>query len=174
MILGLDISTSITGWSIVDMHSGVLIDKGHVDLRKIKGIWLKVDAMKAGLKNIAQKYQIKHVYVEESLQRYRSGMSSASTISLLAKFNGLVSYLARELIGVDPVYIASTSARKLNGIKIVRKDPRDAKTQTFEWVSKHLNAVWPMTRYGNVQQYCYDQADAFVVARAGWVQLTTP
>ena len=42
MILGLDISTSITGFAIVD-KSGKLLYTGHIDTRKEKNIFDKVD-----------------------------------------------------------------------------------------------------------------------------------
>ena len=165
-ILGLDVSTSIVGYTVLN-NDQVVIEIDHIDLRKIKDLWEKADFVRNRLKDIIAKHNIKRVYIEESLQVFRSGFSSAHTLSTLSKFNGLVFYFTRECTGIKPTYVSASSARKLCGIKI--KKGMKAKLQAFEWVTQELGLEWPITRNGNIQQYCYDRSDSYVIARAGHV-----
>jgi len=167
-ILGLDVSTSIIGYTILDSDFSV-VEIDHIDLRKIKGLWCKTDSAKIRLNDILEKYKDKlsHVYIEESLQVFRSGFSSAHTLSTLSKFNGLIFYIVRGYTNKEPVYISAIGARKTCGIKI--KKGEKAKIQAFNWVTTQINMEWPMTKKGNIQQYCYDRSDSYVIARAGYV-----
>ena len=91
MILGLDISTSITGITVVNDLGDVLLNES-VDTRKYKSFFLKAEKMKSCLTNISKNYNIKEIYIEQSLQSFRSGFSSAKTLSTLSRFNGVVSW----------------------------------------------------------------------------------
>ena len=62
-----------------------------------------------------------HVFIEENLQSFRSGFSSAQTLSTLARFNGMVSQVCYSEFGIIPEYINVNSARKNLGIKIISK-----------------------------------------------------
>jgi hypothetical protein len=171
-LIGLDISTSITGWTILNLDDGSVEDMGHIDLRKLKNLWHKTDISILALKELSDRYSIQHIFVEESLQVFRSGMSSSKTLSTLSKFNGLLSYSIRNLTDKEPIFLSANSARKTCGIQI-RRGPGQlpAKKQAFKWVTEKLQKDWPVTKKGNIQQYCYDQADSFVIATAGWLQL---
>ena len=111
MILGLDISTSITGYTIVD-NDGQIVECDHIDLRKEKNFFQKCASIEGHLARIRNTYFIEHVYVEQSLQSFRSGFSSAQTLSLLSKINGIVSWICYNLFGAEPQFVAATSARK--------------------------------------------------------------
>jgi len=92
MILGLDISTSITGVCVLSGNGEILFND-YIDTRKFKCFFDKVDKVKKFLKDLSEGYQIKHIYVEQSLQSFRSGFSSARSLSTLSRFNGVVSWL---------------------------------------------------------------------------------
>ena len=126
MILGLDISTSITGYTLIDEDKVVL--NGAWDTRKYKDFFEKVIHVKAGLDEGNEQYgkEIEAVYIEQSLQSFRSGFSSAKTLSTLSRFNGIVSWLVFDQYKIKPEYIAATSARKLCGIKIPRGEKAKA------------------------------------------------
>ena len=117
MILGLDISTSITGYTILD-NDGNIVVCDHIDLRKEKNFFQKCSAVEGRLAAIRNDYFIEQIYVEQSLQSFRSGFSSAQTLSLLSKINGIVSWISYNLFGIEPQYLAATSARKSCGIKV--------------------------------------------------------
>ena len=176
-ILGLDISTSITGISVLELDDNknvniLLIDK--IEFKNCKTFWEKVDLAKNYFdsKDFESATQnLDKIIVEESLQSFRSGMSSALTITTLSKFNSVVSYLAREKFKKDPEYISATSARKLCGIKIQKTSliGKNAKEQTFEWAIngplKHVN--WPLKKNGQPKDWSKDATDAYVVALSG-------
>tara|TARA_R100000234_G_scaffold1729_2_gene1470 strand:+ start:7628 stop:8155 length:528 start_codon:yes stop_codon:yes gene_type:complete len=166
MILGLDVSTSITGYTIVD--NGNIILNGAWDTRKYKNFFDKVVHVKDGLDKIRKEYgtRITAVYIEQSLQSFRSGFSSAKTLSTLSRFNGIVSWLVFDQYGIQPEYIAATSARKLCGIKVSRGQKAKQVVLNF-LLDNEPSFVIEYTRNGNPKPESYDKADSIVIARAG-------
>ena len=167
MILGLDISTSITGYTILD-DAGEIIACDHIDLRKEKNFFNKIQMVNARLEDLLVDYDIEHVYIEQSLQSFRSGFSSAQTLSLLSKINGIVSWLCYNLFYGEPQYLAATSARKLCGIKIPRG--QKAKAVSLQFVIDNVPGFEvEYTRHGNPRPGYADRSDSYVIARAGWL-----
>ena len=90
MILGLDVSTSITGATILDSNGKVVYSDAW-DTRKFKNFFKKVEHVEERINQLCKNgYKIEKVYIEQSLQSFRSGFSSAKTLSTLARFNGVV------------------------------------------------------------------------------------
>ena len=166
MILGLDISTSITGYTLLDGDKIIL--NGAWDTRKYKDFFEKVVHVKSGLEVIYKQYgkQIGAVYIEQSLQSFRSGFSSAKTLSTLSRFNGIVSWLVFDKYKIKPEYIAATSARKLCGIKIPRGEKAKPVVLKF-LLDNEPSFVIDYTRHGNPKPESYDRADSLVIAKAG-------
>ena len=176
MILGLDISTSCTGFSIIDKDKN-LIEMNSVSLSKKKCLYEKTKDIEKAFKNI-EKYNIDTIYVEENLQAFRTGFSSAKTISTLARFNGMVSLIAFNTFGILPENINVNQARKVVGIKIIKEKicGKSTKEQVVDWVDKDLLGVeWPTKvlksgpRKGKkiIDSSSYDMADSYVIAVAG-------
>ena len=167
MILGLDISTSITGYTILD-DAGEIIACDHIDLRKEKNFFNKIQMVNARLEDLLVDYDIEHVYIEQSLQSFRSGFSSAQTLSLLSKINGIVSWLCYNLFGGEPHYLAATSARKLCGIKVPKG--QKAKAVSLQFVVDNVPGFEVQyTRHGNPRPGYADRSDSYVIAKAGWI-----
>mgnify|MGYP003122981214 CR=1 FL=1 len=173
-VLGLDISTSCTGIAILH-HSGKLQQLNYVDLTKCNTYWDKVDLFREEMKKILFRLDgpVQSIYIEESLQRFRTGMSSAKTLSTLTKFNGVVSFIARELTGAAPEYFNVNTARKSVGISVKRGE--NAKEKVQEWVEQQIDFNWPTKilksgpRKGNEVKLkaCEDMSDAYLIAAAG-------
>jgi len=166
VILGLDVSTSITGATILD-ERGDIVENVAWDTRKYKNFFEKAEHVYIQLKAI--KHPIHKIYIEQSLQSFRSGFSSAKTLSTLSRFNGTVSWMVYKLFKVEPEYLAAVSARKTIGITV----PRGSKAK--ECVIKYIIDNVPdvsinYTKHGNVKPDCYDKADSWVIARAGYMQ----
>jgi len=179
MILGIDISTSITGFAIVG--DGQLLHYSACDLRKHKGVFAKAEALQEYVFDLFENYQldneggwgeskypIEHIYIEQPLHMFMKGKSSAKTLSMLMTFNGIVSWLIYQLFEIEPQYIAATSARKHCGIKVKRGEKAKAV------VLKHLLESEPAlhieyTKHGNPVAGSYDKADAIVIAKAGYI-----
>jgi Holliday junction resolvasome RuvABC endonuclease subunit len=170
MILGLDISTSITGFTIID-DSGNIIDNAAWDFKNAKKfptMMTKAKFVKEQLTKIHKDHKIEKIYIEKSLQSFRSGFSSAKTLSTLSSFNGILSWICFEVFGVEPDYLAATSARRSCGIVI----PKGVKAK--EIVIQHLIDNEPAfkvewTKTGKPKPYCYDKADSIIIAKAGWL-----
>ena len=168
MICGLDISTSITGVTILD-KSGKIIHNEAWDLRKFKDFFRKAKFIRSQITILSSKYEeIEEVYIEQSLQSFRSGFSSAKTLSTLSRFNGVVSWLIYEHTGVVPEYLSAASARKACGIKIKRGEKAKQKVVEF-LLDKEPQFVVEYTKYGNFKPECFDKADSIVIAKAGYL-----
>jgi Holliday junction resolvasome RuvABC endonuclease subunit len=165
MILGLDISTSITGYTILD-DNGVVVECDHIDLKNFEDTFSKAENVDLKLNLLFQKYKIESVWIEESLQMFSMGKSSAKTIATLTKFNGIVSWVIYDRFSIVPKYIPSISARKLCGIKMEKG--KKGKECVMEHMGK--NEKWfqiEYTKKDNIKPYCYDRADSWVIAMAG-------
>jgi len=81
MILGLDISTSLTGLTILDEKGSVILNEV-IDLRikKYETMMQKAAAVKNKLTEVFNKYKIENVFIEQSLNAFRPGLSSAQVI----------------------------------------------------------------------------------------------
>ena len=167
MILGLDVSTSITGYTILD-NDGNIVVCDHIDLRKEKNFFSKASKIEGTLTTLRNEYFIEKVYIEQSLQSFRSGFSSAQTLSLLSKINGIVSWICYNMFGTEPGYIAATSARKSCGIKVPRGQKAKAVVLNF-LLDTELAFEVEYTRHGNPKPGYYDRADSLIIARAGWL-----
>ena len=180
MILGVDVSTSITGFAVVADEQLVYYDS--IDLRKHKNVFDKTIAIKEKILDLYEMYQlnneddsdwgdskypIQHIYIEQPFTFFNSGGSSAKTMAALQRFNGIVSWLLFEVFEIRPEYIGATSARKQVGIKV----PRGQKAKRV--VLEHLLDTEPAfkieyTKHGNPKPESYDRADAIIVAKAGY------
>jgi len=169
LILGLDVSTSITGITILE-KDGTLVYNDSWDTRKYKSFFEKVDYVEKKIIHLSKLYGgFEKIFIEESLQTFRSGFSSAKTLSTLARFNGVVSWLVYRVLKTEPLYLAATSARKLCGIKV----PRGTKAKQV--VIQHILDNVPeiqieYTKQNNIKPHCYDKADSWVIAKAGLIQ----
>ena len=174
--LGLDISTSCTGLCVLDgLGNLALLDSVSF---KSKNIFEKSKEIRHKLEDIKKSYQISSIYVEENLQAFRPGLSSAKTLIVLARFNGIVSQISYDIFEVLPEYINVNSARKSLGIKIIsqKKCGKPTKEQVFEWVDCRVpNYSWPTKKLKRgprsgltiLDPSSYDMADAYVIAAAG-------
>ena len=118
MILGLDVSTSITGATILDKQGSIIYNEAW-DTRKYKNFFEKVEYVEERINQLRSNgFRIERVYIEQSLQSFRSGFSSAKTLSTLSRFNGVVSWLVYRILQIEPQFLAATSARKLCGITV--------------------------------------------------------
>ena len=163
MILGLDVSTSIIGVCLFKDDKVVKAD--YIDLRKVSGLLHKAQAVEDYINNNLKEIKIEHIFIEQALMFFRRGGSTAKTMAILQNFNGVVSWLCFKLLDLEPQYITPISARSKCGIKVPRG--KKAKEVVMEHFLETKEFPIDYTRYGNVQKYCYDMADAVVVAKAG-------
>ena len=184
LVIGLDVSTSCTGVCIIDStvpldDSGShirLLDK--VEFKGCKTFFEKADVMQSVLSDILHRQGFKpDVFaLEEPLLGFSKGMSSAATITTLMRFNGITSWIGRQVFGVDPTYISAAHARKLCGVKLQKTSVAGMpqKEQVFKHMSEHdlKHVVWATKKSGAPIDASRDMTDAYVIARAALIQLT--
>jgi len=166
LILGLDISTSITGYTILNLK-GEIVEIGHWDLRNkiyFSDLFSKAKFIKNKLSEID--YPIDHVFIEPALNMFMMGRSSSHTISTLIKFNGIISWMCYEEFGIKPEFIPAISARKKCGISIKRGQKAKEQVMAF-LLDNEPNFRVELTKNGNPKPHCYDEADSLIIARAG-------
>jgi len=167
MILGLDISTSITGVTVLDMNGDCVYNE-YWDTRNknhFPTIYHKAHHVKEKLKSLPYKFE--HIFVEQSLQSFRSGFSSAQTLSTLSRFNGIVSWVCWDEFELMPEMLAATSARKQVGIKVSKGEK--GKQKSFDFVlANEPTFIVEYTKNGNVKPGIMDKSDSWVIAKAGY------
>ena len=167
MILGLDISTSVIGYTILD-EEAKLIECEAWDLRNKRyfpDLYYKAKHIKDKLLDIKASHNIGHIYIEEPFVFFRAGGSTAKTMAKLQAFNGIVSWLCYELFDMNPVHISPAKARKLNGIKVSRG--QKAKEVVLDYLLENEESFTiEYTNKGNPKPVSYDRADSLIVAKA--------
>jgi len=178
MLLSLDISTSCTGYCIFnDQNELELIN--YISLSKHKDFYEKANEIKRVMLKIKEDYNIKRIAVEENLQAFRPGLSSAKTLMTLAQFNGTVRWICYEIFDLKSEAINVNTARRAINLKIDKKDKsRTTKEKVLDWVMNEMpDLEWPIkvlksgrhkgqTRLLNE---CYDMADAYVIGKAAYL-----
>tara|TARA_B100000282_G_scaffold257326_1_gene204152 strand:- start:1663 stop:2214 length:552 start_codon:yes stop_codon:yes gene_type:complete len=166
-ILALDISTSITGATI--FKDNKIAESLYWDTRnkrKFPTLYEKADFLQTNLWTLKTKYDITDVFIEQSLQSFRSGFSSAKTLSTLARFNGIVSWNCYKAFDVKPEMIAASSARKLAGVGIKRGDNAKEKVLKFV-IDNYPQIAIEYTKHGNPKPGMLDMCDSIIIALAG-------
>jgi hypothetical protein len=139
----------------------------------------KASRVKTELLNLMIKHPYDKVIVEENLQAFRPGLSSAKTLMTLAQFNGVVRWICHSDLNANVDSINVNTARKTVGLKVDRKSKKKTKDQVWEWV-KTINDAdnskieWPMKTLksgpnkGKIRlcNEAYDMADAYVIGKS--------
>lgn len=182
IILGLDVSTSCVGVCVLDdaLTKPITVDLNvwnhqikwldRIEFKGCKTFWDKADHVESYLRTLETRHYITRVVLEEPLMGFRPGMSSAQTISTLMRFNGIASFVARNIFKCEPEYIGSAHARKLCGIKLQRTAVAgmSQKEQVFKYMSENdlVSFPWPNKKNGRPVDWSRDATDAYVIARA--------
>lgn len=182
LVVGLDVSSSVTGIVVLEKSDSFdpkqhLIHYAPIELAKYKSFWKKTQALEGGIhavRNLVTS-NVDAIYVEEPMKRFATGMSSAQTVSVLQRINGIACFIAYKVWGnLEPTYVSVSQARKAAGVKVVqtKKDPqnRNAKKQTFDHMMTYdlSHVQWPTKRNStNPKDWAFDVVDAYVIAKGG-------
>ena len=176
IVLGLDISTSNVGLVLLERRENgthaLIAAAGH-PISGIRGLYDKTCYIREKMLEMTEGIKVDAVVVEESLMSFRRAHSSAGVIAILNRFNGIISFVARDTLKVPVHFVPSMTARKECGIKLNKQ--LDTKTQIFDWVKSRPEMdeyVWPTrimkagAKKGEIvfEGCCLDISDAFVVA----------
>jgi len=180
-ILGLDVSTRVVGYTVIDLATGKHDYSSAIVLDSKASFVARGTQVHDVLEELNAEYDISEVWIEEPFMMFAKGGSSAQTMSRLSSFNGSIQYMCYMTFGVEPNMINANHARKTLGIKIQREKVCgiSTKDQILAWVKLKLPGFsWPTKvlksgpRKGQKveEASCYDIADSFVVAQSGFVK----
>ena len=168
MILGVDVSTSITGFAIVADNQLLYYDS--IDLRKFKNVFDKSIAIKEKILDLYEMYQlnnddsptwgdsdypIQHIYVEQPFTFFNSGGSSAKTMATLQKFNGIVSWILYEIFEIKPEFTNGTEySAGQSFVQFNSNNPADgAEAYTFRGNFTYLRVRMDRAHVGDGSTY---------------------
>ena len=168
-ILGLDVSTFCTGFSIWDLEKDKLYKSGFISLKNLNS-WLdKVDEVCYILEEIKKNTnKITYIAIEDILQKFIVGKSSIKTIITLAGFNYVIQRKCYEIYNITPVLYNVLRARNLADCSV----PRGVKSKNF--ILRRICELHPevkdelplMKTKAEFAKEAFDIADAIVVSRA--------
>ncbi len=168
VILGLDVSTSKVGLSIIDLDHE-LIDSQVIKLNNKTSLESRCYELEDTLLRYSNstEYEIVKIYVEQPFMMFSGGKTTAMTMSKLQRFNGMACYMIKKLFGFEAELIAANKARGTVGLKIKRGE--NTKQKVIEWVKQRYpkQFIFELTRHGNPKPGTDDKADAVVVGLAG-------
>ena len=182
--LGLDASTTTVGVCAIDSESGELVSLTYLDLSskvKYEDIYEKVKATRDYLADLISKnnWKLNKVSIEEFAKQFTPGFSSADTLFTLATFNHSICQFVYDTYGLRAKKVNVRTARKELYINVNYKDKSKSTKQKVFAIVRELNPTFPWFTYiakagKNKGNEVYgkqneDMADAWVVAKGGWM-----
>ena len=166
MILGIDISTSKIGISIIDYKENLILSE-LLKMKTTDSLEKRTEIFNQKMIQIRRKHDIKNIFIEQPYMAFSGGKTTAVTMAKLQRFNGMCCYAIYDLFGFPASLIQANKARGLVELKIKRGD--NTKLKVIEWVSKKYpkDFIVEYTRHGNPKPGTDDKADAVVIANAG-------
>lgn len=116
ILLGLDVSTTTIGVCLLEddnTDKGKIIELTHISpkvsskIDSVEQLFLKKKLFEEFLQKYTR-YHIDEVVIEEPLMR----SNNVNTVSVLLRFNGMISDCVYNVLGIVPKYISSYDARK--------------------------------------------------------------
>ena len=180
-LLGLDVSTKTIGVSLFN-NKGELLELTHISPKAKPEPKSKTEELvkKADLFfNFIVKYKklnIKNVVIEEPLLR----SNNVNTVGTLLRFNGMVTKMCYDVLGVVPEYISTYDARKYAFPCLMQPNatgkpvlfggmPKDIDKKKVIWdkVNERQPEInWILDKKGQLKKENFDMSDAYTVALA--------
>jgi len=127
-LLGLDISTFCTGFSIWNLSENKFATAGHIPLKNVKDLHSRVDAVSKVLDELNDNTnKITEIVIEDIITKFISGKSNIKTIITLASFNAIIQRKCYEMLGKPPTMMNVLRARNLAQCKV----PRGTNSKNF-------------------------------------------
>ena len=169
LILGIDSSTTVTGFAFVNPDTKDIVDAGFIKTAKFKGRYEKISAIMDLLKANPRMAQVSRIFVEASLMNVQ-GKTSKQTIILLAKHNAVLCFVLEQEFGTPVDDIDPNLARKT----LFGKSRSSVKGVTSkQFVAEKVEALYDVkpwcqaNKIGNPDKCNEDMYDAVVMAMYG-------
>lgn len=179
--ISFDISTSCIGVSIFNENFELISVKAlkmtaNKDCNDDPEI-TKGDAFKKFVEQL-KIYQIIDIFVEEPLVK----SNNVYTVNKLLKFNGICSYILRDVLGVIPKFMSVDAVRRIFCPEMTEYDAKknvftlkfksrkiDPKTYIFEKIAKEYeNISWIVNKNGKFKTENFDITDSIALAKASF------
>lgn len=164
MILGLDSSTSVTGWAFCD--NKVIVDAGFIDTKKFETTKEKTFHVISILEQNKFIKNVKIINLEAALSGFSCGFTSQQTIISLARHNAVFAYIIEEHFKCKVNLLSVNTMRKQLFGKCRIKGMKSK-----EFVKLQLESLYPyvtnfskQNKKGNWDEKNGDMYDAMVVA----------
>ena len=191
IILGLDISTSCCGFSI--LNNGELVYCKAIVLNKVhtknkikypdyKDVFDKALAIEKELLYIKDNFNITAVVIEAPLLN-KAGSTSKYTIALLHKFNGIVAFTCIKIFDFKPIFADASRSRaffkipKLSKIEIKQLNNKNKKQYYNKIkVMEFLKDLYPSfeieyNKKGNILNTCLDRSDSLLISYIYYIRI---
>jgi hypothetical protein len=180
MILGLDISTSTVGFTLMNLTGGVemisyIKPKGKTMYEKVDTAFDAIDTKLSDSR--FEDAVMSAIYAEAPNIMFRAGFSSAQVLSTILRFNGALLFTLSQKFNILIKEAMAISMRKQVIGKGRFAKGTDTKQEIFKWVKSQpdfpFNSHWPTIEKGkNKGKYApevYDMADSYIVAKYGLI-----
>lgn len=133
MLLALDISTNIIGWS--KWENGIPVEAGYFKLTNSKSEPKELDKrLDIALEKFGDFSGITQIAAEAALQKFTPGKSTINTLNKLIAMNFGLTYTLSRRWNVPVEYIDVKQARKKIGLKIPKQPKKEKKDP--DWTKK--------------------------------------
>jgi len=164
VILGLDSSTSVTGWSFCE--NGKILSAGFVDTKKLETTKEKTFHVISCLEKIKEINQFDQINLEAALSGFAGGFTSQQVIITLARHNAVFAYIIEDhfkkkvnLLSVNTIRKQLFGKCRIKGIK-----SKDFVRQELESLVPDVIKFTTQNKKGNWDERNGDMYDAVVAS----------
>lgn len=164
VILGLDSSTSVTGWAVRENKK--ILSAGFVDTKKFETTKEKTHHVISVLENDPNMQNVQHVNLEAALSGFAGGFTSQQVLITLARHNAVFAYIMEEHLKKKVNLLSVTTMRKhlfgkcrIKGIK-----PKEFVKQQLESLIPDVTKFAVLNKKNNWDERNSDMYDAVVAA----------
>ena len=164
VILGLDSSTSTTGWSFCE--NGKILSAGFVDTKKLETTKEKTFHVISCLEKIKEINQFDQINLEAALSGFAGGFTSQQVIITLARHNAVFAYIIEDhfkkkvnLLSVNTIRKQLFGKCRIKGIK-----SKDFVRQELELLMPDVIKFTTQNKKGNWDERNGDMYDAVVAS----------
>jgi hypothetical protein len=167
VILGLDSSTSITGWAFSE--NGNILDAGFINTSKVE---TNRERGQLIIKTLNENQFIKkthHINLEAALSGFGGGLTSQQTIIILSRWNAILEFMLQDEYSI-PVILCNvnTMRKKVFGkARIAGIKPKEYVKAQIPFACPNVKTFEKLNRNGDWDAHNSDMYDAIVCSLYG-------
>ena len=167
IILGLDSSTSITGWAF--SQNGIVLDAGFINTSKAENNRVRGQMI---IKTLNENKLIKethHINLEAALSGFGGGFTSQQTIITLSRWNAILEFMLQDAYSVPIVLCNVNTMRKkvLGAARVKGIKPKEYVREKIPLIVPNIKSFEKLNRNGEWDAHNSDTYDAIVCSLFG-------